>query len=205
MGKVSAARVGDDLRHLTEVLDNAGSEKSGGLLGGVYGYGCDYENDVFEMHPFWWGDCECGFDALEAEWEDAHDHESSCYQAVIRQRGFLDFDDPRRDDLTYEEREKHNGDIVAAVCAEMGLDPYYGSYVHCACSHDQAWKTWRGEHDHDPKCGVVRPNFLHKKSGVRVDWYKYIGRSMEAPDVDRVEWQRIMDEALDSVPESIPA
>jgi hypothetical protein len=199
MSNVSEARIADDLRHLTELLEADGQELSGGLLGGHYGYGTNYENDVFEMHPFWWGDCECGFETLEAAWEDTHDHEDSCYQAVIRQRGFLDFDNPKLDELTYEEREKHNHDVIAAVCAEMGLDSHHGSYVHCTCSHDQERKTWRSEHDHDPKCGVVLPNFRHKASGIQVDWYKYIGRSMEFEPVDRDVWTAMMAEVAESI------
>lgn len=34
----------------------------GGILGGEFGYGQDYENDTFKMHPFCWCDKEdCGY------------------------------------------------------------------------------------------------------------------------------------------------
>ena len=34
----------------------------GGLLGGEFGYGQDYENEVFKMHPFCWCDKDdCGY------------------------------------------------------------------------------------------------------------------------------------------------
>lgn len=37
-------------------------EAPGGLLGGMYGYGIKYENDVFMMHPFCWCDKDdCGW------------------------------------------------------------------------------------------------------------------------------------------------
>lgn len=61
------------LRVLTQRLVEAGHDASGGMLGGEYGYGAWYENDVFMMHPFCWcerGDCEwcrvceCGEDAV---------------------------------------------------------------------------------------------------------------------------------------------
>lgn len=53
------------LVHLTEVLTNKvfkGEWQGGGVLGGMYGYGVNYENDTFMMHPFCW--CEkddCGW------------------------------------------------------------------------------------------------------------------------------------------------
>jgi len=33
-----------------------------GVLGGAFGYGAHYENDVFAMRPQYWGDCDCGDD-----------------------------------------------------------------------------------------------------------------------------------------------
>lgn len=42
------------LRVLTQRLVEAGHDASGGMLGGEYGYGAWYENDVFMMHPFCW-------------------------------------------------------------------------------------------------------------------------------------------------------
>ena len=46
-----------DLVHLTEWLTNEvfkGECQGGGLLGGEFGYGVEYENDTFMMHPFCW-------------------------------------------------------------------------------------------------------------------------------------------------------
>lgn len=72
---VSNDVVSSDLRYLTELLalNNLG-DVSGGGLGGTYGYGADYENDTFMMHPFCWCDeascpwclaCECSYTVSE--------------------------------------------------------------------------------------------------------------------------------------------
>ena len=57
---------------LTEYLvKNKNIEASHGLLGGEYGYGCEYENDTFMMHPFCW--CEkddCLWCTYEEETDD---------------------------------------------------------------------------------------------------------------------------------------
>lgn len=60
------------LRTLTEhIAKNTKSDVSSGLLGGEYGYGAWFENDVFMMHPFCWCErmdcawcrsCECDYD-----------------------------------------------------------------------------------------------------------------------------------------------
>ena len=55
----------EGLYELTEFLTKTvfnGQWQGGGLLGGEFGYGVDYENDIFMMHPFCW--CErddCGW------------------------------------------------------------------------------------------------------------------------------------------------
>lgn len=199
MKPASDGRLADDLRDLVEALANAGHEPSSGVLGGEYGYGANYENDVFEMHPFWWGGCECGHEGREWDWEESHDHAGTCYQSVIRDRGFIDYDDPRHDTMSWADLNAHNLAVTDAVCAEMRLDPKYGTWVHCTCDREPARLAWLADNTHDPKCGVARPNFVHKASGFRVDWYKYIGRGMEHEPIDKSEWGRIQAECLESI------
>ena len=70
----SVDKISSDLRYLTEVLDKHGADISGGLLGGTYGYGAYFENDIFMMHPFCWCEqddcpwcmgCTCPDEAVE--------------------------------------------------------------------------------------------------------------------------------------------
>ena len=53
----------EQLYKLSEAIaKKTGDGYCGGLLGGEFGYGQDYENEVFKMHPFCW--CEkddCGY------------------------------------------------------------------------------------------------------------------------------------------------
>lgn len=91
------------------------------------GYGAYFENDVFEMRRFWWGDCDC---------ED-----------------------------TYPQRSK--------------------------------WEV-----DHRPDCPAGMPNFLHKRTGFWVKWYKYIGRSMEWDEsITKEDWREVYNECMDSLKE----
>ena len=57
---VSDDAVSDWLRALTEAVCKATGDSGEGGLGGSYGYGSNYENDVFMLHRFCWcerGDC----------------------------------------------------------------------------------------------------------------------------------------------------
>lgn len=115
----ASERIELDLVALTEnIVKRKLGDNFGGGLGGLYGYGTDYENSTFKMHPFCW--CE----------------ERNC-----------------------------------------------------------------------PYCFGGEQNFLHKLSGLKIWWYKWIGRDMEyyyrekkcAPSES--VWKIIFDECLKSVSE----
>lgn len=59
---VASTAEDEDLVALTEFIHKSTlpGEPYGYGLGGPFGYGIEFENDTFEMHPFWWGDCTCG-------------------------------------------------------------------------------------------------------------------------------------------------
>lgn len=54
-------------------------------------YHCKFENAVFRVFPYYWGDCTCGFDAKCMQWYATHRHGPACYQTeLIRQTALLD-------------------------------------------------------------------------------------------------------------------
>jgi hypothetical protein len=101
-----------DLVRLTQlIIKGKATVKVCGLLGGEFGYGTDYSNDVFEMHPFCWCD--------------------------------------RKD-----------------------------------CK----------------MCTKDFPHFIHRKSGLEIHWYKWIGRDMRySKNIPDKEWNMILKECRDSV------
>ena len=69
-------RIDDDLVDLTRRIwerDHAGEPYEYGLLGGEFGYGAEFANDVFVMRPFWWGKCTCSVGE-----ESDQQHEDIC-------------------------------------------------------------------------------------------------------------------------------
>lgn len=172
--------VSEMLRNLTREIDARGlAERGAGALGGVYGYGCDYENDVFLMHRYCWceeRDCPwCGSCNGSGRKEE---HRKDCYTArldVIRNRHW--------DEARYRYGSAYAKERTA-LCVEMGLDTERGSEVHCTCDLPARFDAC--ECDYHQGRGAFRfgkaaeaPNFWHKPTGIRVRWYKYIGRGME--------------------------
>lgn len=190
--EVAHDRISVDLRDLTEEIAKKDSELlASGLLGGEFGYGCEYENPVFEMHPYWWGDCECGHEDAAWQWEEDNPHKQDCYQVYYRDI---------RDDKSLKFMTPEYDAAVSELCSRFGFDPKWGSAVHCSCGQQEAWEKWIKVHKHDPRCRVVLPNFIHKATGFSVEWYKYIGRGMEfSQKIDKKQWRAIFNECLESV------
>lgn len=86
--------VSDELCALSEMLGKKNPDaQAHGCLGGEWGYGQDFKNDTFEMHPYWWGNedapeayepnFQCG--DLEIRWYKYIGRGMSVNHAVTRQ------------------------------------------------------------------------------------------------------------------------
>lgn len=152
-------------------------------------YGTNYENDVFAMRTFYWGECECGFNDRAEVWHDANPHAEDCYQSELTRREkaagihytqFMESDGSfDGDSSSYDERQKLQAAIYADLAEKFGTDRKLGAAVHCTCYRKHAAETFYASDNHSEKCGLVVPNFHFKPSNFKCSWYKYIGRDME--------------------------
>ena len=171
---------------LTEAIWQIAPDKvSGGVLGGRFGYGARWDNDVFLMHPYCWcesDDCPwcsgCGCVPPEEHYVDGERVEN-WYEAtkhMIPGYGKPGFDE-----------------AIEARNARIGV--IYPGIVH-VCGHPWARDM--------PRRGIFgpnqsAPNFWHKKSGLSVHWYKWIGRDMETNIPDGVDVAAVFRECLSSL------
>ena len=190
------------LRRLTAALEEATGEHEGYGMGGEHGYGFNYESDLFLIHRYCWcesDDCPwCG--GCGGQHEDP-EHAQDCYQwRVYRDllnEGFLPDHEIGRtyarapDGWSWERRRKVEDRIRKKWCEHFGLDFPSRCAVHCTCGAHEEWlkrlAACTCEHCTAsgawasagalPKRGA--PNFWYKPTGLRVWWYKWIGRSME--------------------------
>jgi len=194
----SQDEVSNLLRALVQAIDGANpGSLHYGLLGGEYGYGADIETPIFRMFPFYWGYCTCGWDRKEEQWCDEHKHAETCYQT-----GYADIE--KQWDSVDQEAEHEAA--VKALCAKHDI-PYadgYGAAVHCTCGNQKAYEAWRKANDHTAQCPILRHNFVHKPSGVIVDWYKYLGRGMEITAPADFDWRACIRECIASLPPKAP-
>jgi hypothetical protein len=179
------------LRLLTQQLIAKGhgdESGAGGFFGGTYGYGIDFENDVFEMHYDRQDyDCDCG--ASEPK------HADSCdvlTKAEAHRRARMDFATDKKTDA---ERDSEIAESIArGMPKRMAILGACGSTLDfkrmmefdethpwpaCSCGAAEAFVE-RDDHARNCRRSIAeRPNFYHKLTGLTVRWYKYIGRDNE--------------------------
>lgn len=189
--------VANGLRLLTRILhQNSVSEANRGFLGGDWGYGTNYENDVFMMHSFCW--CE----EAECPW---------CGGCTCPESAFHYFVDAQ--EVSFDEWIKFYEDYV--YCG-LSLHDAYAKFGYDEIEkHSNEADLHRGQR-HDPVCdfclgkGIFKkyqpdpyalgaPHFWHKKSGLKVWWYKYIGRGEKVYNPKNVEWKKVLQECIDSL------
>jgi hypothetical protein len=158
-----------------------------------------FENDVFAIFPYWWGDCTCGYDELEDKWSEQHKHTPECFITRLQE-----FEEELKTEYTpYVDPEFI--DLVSTWAKENGYSPgWEGSAVHCDCGLIDKWNSWSSKHDHDPSCPIVRPNFLYKPTGFAIKWYKYPLRdSYSNIKISYRELRKIVQHCLDSLGKDI--
>jgi len=168
----------------------------------------EYENDVFSIFPYYWGECTCGFDYHEFK-EEHRDH---CYQTEykreqlkhgwIQKEYWLD----RPPHLDYKQAEKLDDEIREKLCRRFRLEFPAGSGVHCTCDMDERYTQWLREIGYPDGCRddclLVKPNFHYKPTDYRLKWYKYPLRDSYAnQDLDVKEFRQIIDHCLESLEE----
>lgn len=224
---------------LTEAISKIDEELvAHGALGGEFGYGADFENDVFVMRSYYWGDCDCGADERSEKWHAENPHAPDCFREELHRR--FDAYDQASGYLAAEQALKAEGNMVEEVvrdgpwvttirnrtaageaahkawCAahdirnkeharlteelyiERGLKPDAYQWL-CTCGVDERAKEYFATESHYATCAIELPNFMHKRTGAEVRWYKWIGRSMEVKAPDGIDWQVVFAECMGSL------
>lgn len=203
---------------LSEILVRSETVESFGMgMAGPYGYGVDYENDVFKMHPYCW--CErdtclwcakrcgcklrhCGYylDGREVSKREQDAWHATIVKPIPWEAPGQSFD--TRGTSAYKKAERAFDAYVKERDARSGR--IFRALIH-TCQHkmfysqpEDIWAVYAPQ-----PYPESAPHFWHKASGLRAWWYKSIGRDMQTnrPDLKGEEWARIYRECLDSLPD----
>lgn len=159
-----------------------------------------FDNDVFTMRSYYWGDCTCGYEELSYEWEEDTEHQENCYQKLFRKMHCVE------DEGWYTTKRGHGiGDeceCVKIACEKFGIDPDApGGYVHCTCDYKAKWQEFLNNNDHSDECLLNKPNFVYKPTGVEISWYKHAARGITCnkEEPTAVRWFEVIRGCVDSL------
>jgi len=166
-------------------------------------YGVEFVNDTFEVHPYYWGDCTCGWDFLDSGHLKLErlEHRPDCYQSDYHR--------------TYESAgHNHNKqvELLRDVYKCFGWDTsspdwWHGCAIRCSCDYHQRYESILDEYTqsfgckgHKETCLLVRPNFIHKPSGYKIMWYKYPLRDSYANQkLSLKQFNKIINECISTI------
>ena len=132
-----------------------------------------FENDIFRMQPYYWGDCSCDYEFLEEKFHKENTHDESCYFFRLKAEQIATGIHWTSDSLMdYNEKQKIKDSIYKDLTKEYNL-PMQGCAVHCTCYKDADSEKWYSENHHKDGCFIDTPNFTFKPTGFTLNWYKY--------------------------------
>mgnify|MGYP001617290362 CR=1 FL=1 len=159
-------------------------------------YGTDFENDVFAMATYFWGECACGYEDKEVSFCEDNPHQRSCWQ-FERQRIDNTYGCTAR--LSMDPNHSKYEKALVEALNKFNL-PYQGNAIHCTCSHKDRWNEFCENNGHAETCGIVRPNFLYRPTGFELRWYKTAMRdSYMNREITVKEWQEMLEKCKESL------
>lgn len=180
-------RLSSLLVDLTEAIDAFDPEKvAHGLLGGQHGYGGHWNSDLFQMRPFCWceGDdcpwcagCTCpegSIHYLVDGVEVGYDGWMGFYNREVYEKAT---GGKAKDFSSWLKLPMARREVFSKRLDALGD----AANLRRSTRHDKTCDFCLGKQHADKGAiaGKSAPNFWHKPSGLRVWWYKYIGRSQE--------------------------
>lgn len=168
-------------------------------------YGMDFENNVFSIMPYWWGDCTCGKDmdenlALEKIIFCGEGHSAGCYYTEYQK-----IKDKNNYGIKKEERFRKI--YLKPLYKKHGFDTecenwWHGCAIRCDCGYHDKCIQWENDHPHAKDCKLIKPNFEYKPIGFELSWYKYPLRdSYMNMNIDIKQFRNIINKCIESLRE----
>lgn len=158
-------------------------------------YGPEFENDIFHVFPYYWGDCTCGYDDKEWAWGGVNKHDPGCYQHDYIKSRVCDLD----------KHEKWLKNILKPLYIKHGFPTtgenwWFGCALGCTCDYGARRDKFLAENSHSTDCPIIRPNFLYKPTNFSIMWYKYPLRdSYMSYDITIKEFRKIINDCIKSL------
>lgn len=174
----------DALVAITKAIDERDPESvAHGFLGGEHGYGAHWNTAVFEMRPYYWGECDCGSDERSERWHTKNPHADDCWQTE-RDRRWAAYDAKVGWDAIDRAAFGDDGDAHMAGFTENTESPLPGMYISTfEPRQDASMARWRVAYDKRNKARARIVRELYVERGLEpqpYQWFCSCGRDERA-------------------------
>lgn len=162
-----------------------------------------FENDVFWIMPYYWGECTCGWDEIDNGQErlERLKHRPECVRWRIWRLERRHRNDHKRFLKALKMLYRRRG------WPTEGDDWWHGCLLACDCDYRERRKQILceyaqefGHEGHKPDCLLVINNFHYKPTGFGIQWYKYPLRdAYMSQEISLEEFCKIIDHCLESI------
>lgn len=150
-------------------------------------YGPSFENGTFQIWPYSWCDCDCGYDAVEAKWSKSNHHRGECYQSRSARalaeweaiNNYQAIEKASYCDIQREERQDVLGIPMRVHITERSAEA------------EAAHKQWCTLHDLRRKFEDKTHRTLCKELGI--PWNKGYGSAVHCTCDFRERWSRFLE------------
>jgi len=152
-----------------------------------------------EYHPYYWGDCTCGYDEEKRKWYENHHHTADCFHMrYLAEEKRLLWDKLEGQSILGKWRKVRPYLVQWSKSNGYEDASHGGMAIYCTCPYGQEWSEWSSTHFHAPDCKLMLPNFKFGEAGIC--WYKHVGRDMcTNVDWDETKWREWFNNCLAAI------
>jgi len=162
--------------------------------------GCSFVNDLFEIHPYYFGRCLCSYGKKYQEFITGSPHKPECFMvemnvlnAAFKSHPFYINNNKLKSERANEERR---------LCIAHNIDYKDGKNLEEICNCGVQDKFKELNHQHEDGCPITQPNFWYKPpdKAFKIFWYKtYFRDAVCTQDLNLEEFKRIIGICLQSL------
>lgn len=162
--------------------------------------GCNFINDTFEIHPYYFGNCLCSYGKKYQEFIKENPHNQQCFMVELNILNEAFKKHPMYKNNNKLKAERANEERRLCIAHKIEYKDGKNLSEVCTCGIQTKFESLNLKHDAD--CPILKPNFWFKKADnpLKIFWYKtYFRDAVCTKDLKMEEFKTIIGECLQSI------
>jgi hypothetical protein len=162
--------------------------------------GCSFVNNIFEIHPYYFGQCLCNYRQKYQEYIQTNPHKNDCFMVELNVLNDAFKNHPQYYSNNKLKAERANEERKLCMAHKVNYKDGKNLSEVCNCGIHVQFSSFN--HQHETGCPVILPNFWFKseENPIKIFWYKtYFRDSTCTKNLTLEEFRNIVGVCLNSV------